>query len=43
MISETGSRSGGEADWLSFPNFRDWRHDGQAFEDLAAYRFALLT
>jgi putative ABC transport system permease protein len=43
QLWESSSRSGGEADWVTFPNFRDWLRDSQAFESIAAYRFALLT
>jgi hypothetical protein len=43
QLSETGLRSGGEADWASFPNFRDWSRQNAVFEEMAAYRYALLT
>jgi putative ABC transport system permease protein len=43
QLFETGSRPGGEADWLSFPNFRDWQRESRVFDGLAAYRYALLT
>ena len=43
QLYETGLRSGGEADWVAFPNFRDWRSGSRAFEEMAAYRYALLT
>lgn len=40
---ESGLRSGGEGDWVSFPNFRDWQRENRVFEEMAAYRYALLT
>jgi len=43
QLWESGQRSGGESDWVSFPNFRDWRRENRAFEEIAAYRYALLT
>ncbi|HEY2933360.1 MAG TPA: ABC transporter permease, partial [Acidobacteriota bacterium] len=43
QLWETGLRSGGEADWVSFPNFRDWRSQNRVFEEMAAYHFSLLT
>jgi hypothetical protein len=45
QLYETGTREGGEADWVSFPNFRDWRSKttGDVFEDMAAYRYGLLS
>jgi putative ABC transport system permease protein len=43
QVFESGPREGGEADWVAFPNFRDWRRDGGVFEDMAAYRYAMLT
>jgi putative ABC transport system permease protein len=43
QVYETGPRSGGEADWVAFPNFRDWRSGNRVFEEVAAYRYALLT
>jgi predicted permease len=43
QLFETGPRLAGEADWVSFPNFRDWRRDSTVFDDVAAYRYALLT
>jgi putative ABC transport system permease protein len=43
QVWEHGLRSGGESDWVSFPNFRDWQRQNRVFEDMAAYRYALLT
>jgi putative ABC transport system permease protein len=43
QLWETGLRAGGDADWVSFPNFRDWLAGGRAFEEMAAYRYAPLT
>ena len=43
QLYESGLRGGGEADWVSFPNFQDWRREGRVFEDVAAYRYALVT
>lgn len=43
QLYESGLRSGGEADWVSFPNFRDWHASTRVFQEMAAYRYALLT
>jgi putative ABC transport system permease protein len=43
QLFESGPRSGGEADWVSFPNFRDWQRESALFEEMAAYRYAMLT
>ena len=43
QLFETGKREGGEADWVSFPNFRDWRAKNNVFEEMAAYRYRLFT
>ena len=43
QLWESGERPGGEADWVSFPNFRDWRRENPVFEDMAAYRYAPVT
>ena len=43
QVYESGLRSGGEADWVSFPNFRDWRSGNHVFQEMAAYRYGLLT
>ncbi len=43
QLFETGTREGGEADWVSFPNFRDWRAKNTVFDDIAAYRYRLTT
>lgn len=43
QLFETGKREGGEADWVSFPNFRDWRENKDVFEDMAAYRYRVFT
>jgi len=42
QLYETGLRAGGSRDsrdWVSFPNFLDWRRENQVFEDVAAYRY----
>ena len=39
QLYETGLRGGGSRDWVSFPNFLDWRRQNQVFEDVAAYRY----
>lgn len=39
QLYETGLRSGGSRDWVSFSNFLDWRRLNQVFEDIAAYRY----
>jgi putative ABC transport system permease protein len=43
QVFESGPRPGGEADWVAFPNFRDWQRQNRVFERLAAYRYGLLT
>lgn len=43
QVWESGLRSGGESDWVAFPNFRDWQRENRVFQDMAAYRYALLT
>jgi predicted permease len=43
QLFETGKREGGEADWVSFPNFRDWRDKNDVFEEMAAYRYRVFT
>lgn len=43
QVWEYGSRSGGESDWVAFPNFRDWQRENRVFEGITAYRYALLT
>jgi putative ABC transport system permease protein len=43
QLFETGTREGGEADWVSFPNYRDWQRGNRVFESIAAYRYQLLT
>ncbi|PYQ07502.1 MAG: ABC transporter permease, partial [Acidobacteria bacterium] len=37
QLYESGLRSGGEADWVSFPNFRDWRAGTRVFAEISAY------
>jgi putative ABC transport system permease protein len=43
QLFETGRREGGEGDWVSFPNFRDWRDKNDVFEEMAAYRYRVFT
>ena len=43
QLWDSGPRSGGESDWVSFPDVRDWRRENRVFEDIAAYNFAMLT
>ena len=43
QLYESGLRSGGEADWVSFPNFRDWRAGTRVFAEISAYRYGLMT
>jgi predicted permease len=43
QLFETGAREGGEADWVSYPNFRDWRRTNDVFAEMAAYRYRLFT
>jgi len=39
QLYETGLRSGGSRDWVSFANFLDWKRQNQVFDDVAAYRY----
>lgn len=41
QLWDSGVRSGG--DWVSFPNFRDWSQENRVFQQMAAYRYSLLT
>jgi predicted permease len=43
QVYETGLRSAGSKDWVSFPSFLDWRRQNQVFEDVAAYRHWVFT
>jgi putative ABC transport system permease protein len=43
QVWESGPRAGGESDWVSFPNFHDWRATNRVFEEVAAWRFTTLT
>jgi len=43
QVWDSGPRAGGESDWVSFPDFRDWRAANRVFEEIAAWRFATLT
>jgi len=43
QVWDSGPRSGGESDWVSFPDFRNWRAANRVFEEIAAWRFATLT
>ena len=43
QVWDSGPRAGGESDWVSFPDFRDWRAANRVFEGMAAWRFATLT
>jgi putative ABC transport system permease protein len=43
QVYETGLRSGGEADWVAMPNFRDWRAGTHVFAEMSAYRYGLMT
>jgi predicted permease len=43
QVWDSGPRSGGESDWVSFPDFRDWRAVNRVFEEIAAWRYATLT
>ncbi|HEV8483779.1 MAG TPA: ABC transporter permease, partial [Blastocatellia bacterium] len=39
----SGTRSGGQGDWVSFPDFRDWSRENRVFEEAAVYRYSLAT
>ena len=43
QIWQTGLRGSGERDWVSYPNFLDWRKENRVFEEMAAYRYWLFT
>jgi putative ABC transport system permease protein len=43
QVWDSGPRSGGESDWVSFPDFRDWLAANRVFDEIAAWRFATLT
>jgi predicted permease len=43
QIWQTGLRGTGERDWLSYPNFLDWRKENRVFAEMAAYRYWLFT
>jgi putative ABC transport system permease protein len=43
QVWQSGLRAGGESDWVAFPNFRDWQRQNRVFDDMAAYRYALLS
>jgi putative ABC transport system permease protein len=43
QLYESGHRDGGEADWVALPNFRDWRDKNHVFQEMAAYRYSLVT
>lgn len=43
QLFERGKREGGEADWVSFPNFRDWCDQNDVFEAMTAHRYQLFT
>jgi putative ABC transport system permease protein len=43
QLWESGLGGGGQGDWVSFPNFKDWAAANRTFEDMAAYRFSPVT
>ena len=43
QLYESGSRDGGDGDWVSFPTFRDWRDQNHVFEQMAAYGYRMVT
>jgi putative ABC transport system permease protein len=43
QLYESGSRDGGDGDWVALPNFRDWRDKSHVFQQMAAYRYHLVT
>lgn len=43
QLWDSGERAGGQGDWVSFPDFRDWKRDNRVFEEMAAYRYAIPT
>jgi putative ABC transport system permease protein len=38
QLWDSGTRTGGQGDWVSFPDFRDWRSENRVFQEMAAYR-----
>jgi predicted permease len=43
QLWDSGTRTGGQGDWVSFPDFRDWRSENRVFQEMAAYRYSLST
>jgi putative ABC transport system permease protein len=43
QLYESGSRDGGDGDWVSLPTFRDWRNSNHVFEEMAAYGYRMVT
>jgi putative ABC transport system permease protein len=43
QLYESGSRDGGDGDWVSLPTFRDWRAGNHVFEEMAAYGYRMVT
>lgn len=39
QVWESGKRSGGEGDWVSYPDFRDWARQARSFTGIAAYTY----
>src|SRR5881396_4129879 len=39
----THARTNRWGDWVSYPDFKDWREQNRSFEDMAAYRFWLFN
>jgi putative ABC transport system permease protein len=43
QLWESGIEDSADADWISFPNFKDWSRENHAFQDMAVYRYWPLT
>ena len=43
QIWQSKLRSATDAEWVSFPDFRDWNRQNRVFQSMAAYRYQSLT
>src|SRR5262245_23204207 len=39
QLWQSGMGGGGEGDWVSFPDFRDWSQQNRVFRDIAIYQY----
>jgi putative ABC transport system permease protein len=42
QLTEHDQKRGVDFDWVSFPNFHDWKEQSKSFQDMAAYKFHML-